>query len=475
MRTRLLSTLMALATCVSARADDGRFQDYAVGGRAMGLGGAFTALADDPSGVFYNPAGTVDVKRTRLSISTSLYGLEFNGRSLTDPSVILRRFERGFDATDFIIVPSSTGVVMGLGPPLPGGSHRHALSFGTLVPRYSSSFLETEIVDPRTRVHTRQVSSLLDRTLHAGVGYAFRAGPWLRIGASAQYVLRTLVAEESLVAYDDDDRSRFLIADTTLRKADHGGRLSLGVKLKPGPRLSLGLALATPSLDVWESVRFVSTESVSDPANGVDPSFDTVDHRREGLTLASHLPLTVRAGIAFVEPASYTVSFDLIGYAPSSYWLVPPDVIAEVGPRIERVPLPYEVVRGPMANAALGVEKLLTDQLSISVGGFTNFSAAPLLDTDDDGVLRTGSTRLSNVQMLGGSLALGFHGQHSLSRLGVTGSAGFGKVVQPSVDDAFVERTPKLIAQDGVQGFIYVFWSSSFRYGDVPSARGFDL
>jgi hypothetical protein len=465
----------AVVGCTVARADDGRFQDYAVGGRAMGLGGAFTALSDDASGIFYNPAGTVDVRRTRLSISTSLYGLEFNGRSLSDPSVLIRRFEKGFSATDFIIVPSSTGVVMGLGPALPGGMHRHALSFGTLVPRYSSSYLETKDIDPASGIQTRQVSTLLDRTLLAGVGYAFRAGPWLRVGASAQYTLRTLVAEEELVAFDEDDGSRFLVADTTLRKADHGARAVVGVKLRPGPRWAFGFSLATPSLDLWESVRFVSTETVSDPRAGVEPSFDSVDYERSGLTIASHLPLTLRAGVAFVEPASYTIALDVIAYAPSNYWLVPPDVIDEVGPRIERVPLPYEISRGPMANVALGVEKLLTDQLSVAFGGFTNFSAAPKLDVDRDGFLQQGSTRLSNVQMLGGSFALGFHGKHSLSRLGVTGSAGFGKVVTPALTDAFADRTPKLVARDGVQAFVYVFWSSSFRYGDTPSARGFDL
>ena len=64
----------ALFICLFAgplKADEGRYQDYVFGARAISLGGAFTAISNDASGIFYNPAGLVDVSRSNLSIATS--------------------------------------------------------------------------------------------------------------------------------------------------------------------------------------------------------------------------------------------------------------------------------------------------------------------------------------------------------------------------------------------------------------------
>ncbi len=40
-----------------------------IGARAIGLGGAFVSIANDPSAVYWNPAGLTDIKQTRLFLS----------------------------------------------------------------------------------------------------------------------------------------------------------------------------------------------------------------------------------------------------------------------------------------------------------------------------------------------------------------------------------------------------------------------
>src|SRR5205085_928366 len=73
--------VLALLLCaLPARADDSRYQDYPVGSRALALGGAFVALSDDPSGLYYNPAGICDSRRLNVSVSASLYGIERQNR-----------------------------------------------------------------------------------------------------------------------------------------------------------------------------------------------------------------------------------------------------------------------------------------------------------------------------------------------------------------------------------------------------------
>ncbi|MCX5750318.1 MAG: hypothetical protein NT099_01400, partial [Candidatus Saganbacteria bacterium] len=55
-----LGTALFAASLTDANLRDG------IGVRALGMGGAFTAVADDPTAVFYNPAGLVSTSRFRL-------------------------------------------------------------------------------------------------------------------------------------------------------------------------------------------------------------------------------------------------------------------------------------------------------------------------------------------------------------------------------------------------------------------------
>src|SRR5579862_6685071 len=51
--------------------------DLGVGARAMGLSGAFAAVADDASAVYWNPAGLVQLDRPELE---GMYGSYFNDK-----------------------------------------------------------------------------------------------------------------------------------------------------------------------------------------------------------------------------------------------------------------------------------------------------------------------------------------------------------------------------------------------------------
>src|SRR4051812_23517678 len=120
--------VMAAITCRGfvARADDIHYQDYPVGNRAVGLAGAFTALGNDPSGLYYNPAGLISTSRTNVSVSTSLYGLES-----TSPHGLA-----GVDLTHLTlsIIPSEVGATYALGDFEAGKPARGAWGAVVLVP-----------------------------------------------------------------------------------------------------------------------------------------------------------------------------------------------------------------------------------------------------------------------------------------------------------------------------------------------------
>ena len=74
-RIRFIFFVLIVIPVTSLGADN-NYQDFLVGGRAIGLGGAFTATANDVTSLLYNPAGLSFVESTSAQLSTSLYGIE---------------------------------------------------------------------------------------------------------------------------------------------------------------------------------------------------------------------------------------------------------------------------------------------------------------------------------------------------------------------------------------------------------------
>jgi long-chain fatty acid transport protein len=60
----VLLLVLALPSCLLANG----FDIYEQSAKAVGLGGAFIAQADDPSAIFFNPAGIVQLEGTQLSV-----------------------------------------------------------------------------------------------------------------------------------------------------------------------------------------------------------------------------------------------------------------------------------------------------------------------------------------------------------------------------------------------------------------------
>src|SRR5262245_3289124 len=80
-RTRSIALALTLLVAPPAwAAEDGGTRSvfaFGAGNRALALGGAFTALADDPSAPLWNPGGLGFVPRRQLAATgASLYGLD---------------------------------------------------------------------------------------------------------------------------------------------------------------------------------------------------------------------------------------------------------------------------------------------------------------------------------------------------------------------------------------------------------------
>ncbi|HMB01515.1 MAG TPA: hypothetical protein VKS21_11065, partial [Spirochaetota bacterium] len=75
----ILILFLPAAACAADGGEAFAFMKLGVGARATGMGGAYSSIAGDTAGLFYNPAGAVGAAGLQLSAET--YFLSF-GRSM---------------------------------------------------------------------------------------------------------------------------------------------------------------------------------------------------------------------------------------------------------------------------------------------------------------------------------------------------------------------------------------------------------
>ena len=496
-----LIALGVLPAGLPAHADDAHYQNFAAGARGAMLGGAFTAIADDSSGLYFNPAGIVDVRRANLSISTSLYGFE-RQYALSDAWNVQQMAgefsRRPVTGAEINIIPASGGVAWAFGDRQPDGSFRHAVAAGLVVPAYRGSVHETMLQQAALDVDT--VSQQSDRTMFFSTGYAFRSGRGLRLGAAVHTAVRLVDSNEEFRVLDTSTVASdpvFLSTSSRLNLTNASLLATFGLKLQPTRRWQFGAAITTPSLSVFQRGTFsVSSARANFSAlgSGIAPTALESEQARVRWDGAV-LPLWSRFGVAYVAPADYTVSLDVSLYAPTQYQLVADrchiDFVSEVTPvcgllqwsvptsgRLSdevrrRSPIPVDVHRNFTTNLNAGAEKLLRDDLSIGFGAFTDFSSAPDYLVDAAGNLAAQSTLVSNVDHFGATLSVGYFGEHSLSRLGLMGAVGVGQRARAtSPGSRFIETADLVLRPQAAQELLlYVFWSSTFRYGEGRTRR----
>lgn len=90
-------TLLAGLASLSASEPFNNIQGF-YGERAAGLGGAFTALSDDPSGAYYNPAGMAFAHNDGFSLSASNFkNVKRSYINIDTPGQMYNQTHQGFD------------------------------------------------------------------------------------------------------------------------------------------------------------------------------------------------------------------------------------------------------------------------------------------------------------------------------------------------------------------------------------------
>jgi hypothetical protein len=421
------------AVSASARADPVHHNEVLVGGRALGMGGAATGLAEDAASVYYNPAGIAQMGGSSISASFQVnafqkitvdHGLQAAG--LAD----LTHDEKPSLAI-YVSAIAKFGAADGT------GFRRHAVAFSTVNPEQEAlAFKGFGHID-ESYADLKLDNS--DETVWRGLSYAYSLSSRWAFGLSAFWSHREMKHREAWIFADGvaprdyvdsqgnahnavlANQIRADLRDVKLNSDD--AILRLGVRHDLSPSWRLGLMLQPPAIPLRANAN-VGQERITFGADEPDAPAPTYFRSQQPASAHSPIPWEVRLGGAYLHD-DFTLALDVLFHGPTGSAKDP--VVAVGAPASDdafgRPPampflLPTTYYTHFVTNVALGVESSIADIVPWSAGVFTDFSAAPPIDgpsntyawpdVDRFGVSASLGLRQKGYNLqIGGSLVLG--------------------------------------------------------------------
>jgi long-chain fatty acid transport protein len=416
-----------------AHADPFHHQPLPMGQRALGMGGAFTGLANDPSATFYNPAGLARLEATTISASLSL--------STVDHLRVERGYRTRAGNGDLTYsgrpsLPLFIGLARRLGKKDEHGSRHHAIAFSTFSVDNRSLGLDLRRyrVDPQNQQWLSTLYGGHDQSEQwYGLSYGYRFGIRFAFGGSL-FLRRTKVSalEERLDMNMNLDGSepdsRFERVRASLDTKSLVARLGF---LYTEGKLRVGALLQPPSIHL-KGKGSIGDRLVTTTTNAMGVATGAYDEKTAHYgKVRDPLPWEVRAGVAYQLNSSLVIdcdlSFDSKGGPVRAPWamnatgrFMASDPEQEFGLR--------SFARVPTFNGAVGTEYQLPKKVTLQSGFFSDLSAAPRLPKVSPEALP------DHMHRFGTSLSLGFGAKGINLALGTVVRLGFGQALAPTND-----------------------------------------
>ncbi len=428
----LWGMLVGLCLATTAFADTVHYNDNLVGERAAGMGGAFCAIADEPTAAYYNPAGLVDIEEDYFSLSGSMYQYRVREQSSITGG-------KKLSSSSINIIPTASGTVWHF-------LDKHRWAFNVFVPEYNDSLIEFDDASQSPEYHLdnhQQVKETL-----AGPSLSFALHPGVQVGISLFLYYRQLSEQSSSLVRTTDGifYNSELSQDSKLL-----GLLPVGgILFKPTDWLNLGFSLRA-GFRTWgfTNYRKVYTTNQGDSANNY--SFIRSDKTESGV-----VPFSFRAGAAFAAWPGGQLSVDL-----------------SMHDKYRAKTLYGEINYNIVPNTHVGLRQMITPDWSFLAGFYTDLTAAPrhritseFTDEERQEFLRTGNIDLLSgrldqppvIDFFGGSIAVSQESFFTTGVYGINGAYGQGWRIQAG---------QKIHIKEWYVGLIL---AGSFKFHDEDSA-----
>lgn len=420
---RLRSVAAAVTAAVgcglgtTAWADSYHYNNILIGDRASGMGGAYTAVADDPAGLFYNPAGTVYAGGRNISASVNAY----HTTSITYSDVL---GGGDWSRESSALLPNFFGVVQPLGKGVIGFSYA-----------VTDSIVENQ---DQLLTNVGTLSEFLininneDNTYKIGPSYAQEIRDGLSIGATLYLHMRNSETIVNQIATRTD--GSYAWQNSYTQSDELGYEPVLGIMWSPMDQLSIGLTLRQTMLlnsDIDSQVSCVSDLAIcSGGVASLTPTsvLGSTDEERT-------YPLTTAIGVAYFPSDRLLLSADFTYYNEAD------GLISENQDNLFRTKL-------ATWNLSLGMEYYYNSTYAVRAGFFTNRANTPSLES---GL----ANQPQHIDLNGFSLTLSRFTRSS----SITG--GFGYSFGSGEAQVIADTTN---IQDATASTLTVFLSTSYTY-----------
>ncbi len=383
----LLSTFLLSGSTLWA--DQFHYNNLVVGERAMGLGGAFCAVADDASGLIYNPAGIAFALSNDITGSANA----FYKKKVT--------YKKTIGSQDF--TENSGGTLA----PFFGGMQK----MDSLLPGLAFAFglysIDSELKDQNDLIENigtlerfHRTTNIRGSTTGMGAAVAKRIFQSASIGLSLSLItVDELVQEYQDVKYTD---ARFVAQNYRTQLKGSGLEIGFGSQYAIG---TWSFGLSTKIRQVMSSEYQVALDYHSnlDPATSQLTDLFAIFTNTTTDDALGTMPTEVRVGTAWFPSASFLWSFDVIHHT-----------------KTESDKLPKLFNREAVTNFATGAEYYITPSIPVRTGVFTNYDTRPKVEAGKLG-------QADHIDYLGYSLFFGWVQPNSQVALGAIYQSGDGK------------------------------------------------
>lgn len=226
--TLALTPLALILLSSGAAADQYHYTNALIGDRASGMGTAYTAIADDATGLYYNPAGIVYAEGKNISASVNAYYSYVKSYK----GVIAGR---DWDRKSSALLPNYFGVIMPLGRVKVGFSYAVP---DTIKEDQDQVFLNTNSVVGRYIINFNNE----DNTYNFGPTIAMEAARNLSVGATLYlHQRRNQLIMNQLVSLNNGTVEW---TNQYFETTEKGLRPVLGLMWAPVKKVSLGLTVS---------------------------------------------------------------------------------------------------------------------------------------------------------------------------------------------------------------------------------------
>lgn len=407
------------------------YRSIPIGERAMGLGGAFTGVASDPSATYYNPGGMMRGGRFELLGSFSSIVLS---RKKVINAFAAPENEVTFTSSRVSTLPRFVGTIAKLGPKRFGGDHRFALGYSTL------ESARDELGSAITRVNVNSSLDLrMSRTYRSrwyGASFAAQLTAKSALGFSIFASDQSLIYGEDIgfaaggTLGDDGVRVGGSSATTSGSATVRAWHLvpRLGWIHRVSSQWQVGVMVQTPGIPLSQKgdvFRRVNTD-----ASPNDPTYFLLDV--QDLQAKAPIPFEVRAGVGWQVKTDTLVSLDvsLTGPVKSHAVLQQPQQLSDLGIGLG-VYLARSTARRWTPNLAIGAEHRF-GKVVVAGGFFTNVSSAP--DVPETSTVYTPD----QVNLWGLAVSVGVDTKGYRLSLGASGLFGKGEALTANFDERLV-------------------------------------